>query len=258
VNMTNREIPDIITQVEQPTNKTAPPLSVQSPTYSANNRRYFGFGLINRFICCFSPQTSANLNPIPIGSPNALLPPPTADTCKKICLLLDLDETLVHSSFARIENPSFEIPLSIENQNFTVYVLKRPGVDEFITEMSKYFELVVFTASVPKYADPVLDVLDPERLIKHRLYREHCSMAIGGYVKDLSRIGRKLNRTLIIDNSFPAFRLQPNHGILIESFFDNPEDTELNKLIPFLVKLAECSDVRPMLAQWKKSEGNFT
>jgi len=195
---------------------------------------------------------------VPVGASEALLPPPAEDQQKKICLLLDLDETLVHSSFQHVPNSDFEVPITIENQKYNVYVRKRPFVDDFLEEMAKYFEVVIFTASVPKYANPVLDKLDPNHVIQHRLFRHNCTFSGGGFVKDLSRVGRKLNRTLIIDNSAPAFAFHPNHSILIESWFDDPNDTELVKLTSFLEQLSHCSDVRPMLRRWKEGERDFS
>ena len=66
-----------------------------------------------------------------------------------------------------------------------VYVAKRPGVDEFLTEMAKHYEIVIYTASLNKYADPLLDLLDPNRVIRCRLFRESCVYYEGNYVKDL-------------------------------------------------------------------------
>jgi hypothetical protein len=45
---------------------------------------------------------------------------------------------------------------------------KRPGVEDFIRSMAQYYELVVYTSQLPTYADPVLDRLDPQRLIQYR------------------------------------------------------------------------------------------
>jgi len=67
------------------------------------------------------------------------------------CLVLDLDETLVHSSFKPIPNPDYVIPVEIEGQIHHVYVLKRPGVDAFLERAGAYFEIVVFTASLAKW-----------------------------------------------------------------------------------------------------------
>ncbi|KAJ2325286.1 hypothetical protein GGI00_005083 [Coemansia sp. RSA 2681] len=77
-----------------------------------------------------------------------LLPPLSAPLRGKKCLVLDLDETLVHSSFREVEHPDYVVPVVLEGQEHNVYVLKRPGVDEFMRIMGQYYEIVVFTASL--------------------------------------------------------------------------------------------------------------
>lgn len=49
--------------------------------------------------------------------------------------------------------------------------------------MGDLYEVVVFTASLNKYADPVLDRLDPGQTVAHRLFRESCFNHRGNYVK---------------------------------------------------------------------------
>lgn len=67
--------------------------------------------------------------------------------------------------------------------------------------MAKYYEVVIFTASLSKYADPLMDILDEKRVAPQRLFREHCTFHNGIFVKDMSKIGRSLKDSLIIDNS---------------------------------------------------------
>ncbi|KAJ2020260.1 hypothetical protein IWW57_005027, partial [Coemansia sp. S610] len=93
-----------------------------------------------------------------------LLPPLSTQLRGKKCLVLDLDETLVHSSFREVEHPDYVVPVILEGQEHNVYVLKRPGVDEFMRVMGQYYEIVVFTASLSMYADPVLDLLDKSKV----------------------------------------------------------------------------------------------
>ena len=69
----------------------------------------------------------------------------------------------------------------------SIYVNKRPGVDEFIKKMSDLYELVVFTASLDKYANPLLDRLDIDHHISHRLFRNNCTLVDNGFIKDLSQ-----------------------------------------------------------------------
>ncbi|KAI9594744.1 HAD-like domain-containing protein [Syncephalis fuscata] len=163
------------------------------------------------------------------------------------CLVLDLDETLVHSSFKMIPQADYIVPVEIENQVHNVYVLKRPGVDEFMRRMGEHFEIVVFTASLSKYADPVLDLLDKHKVVHHRLFRESCYNYKGNYVKDLSQLGRDLRHTIIIDNSPASYILHPTNAVPITSWFNDPHDTELLDMIPFLEDLRDVDDVTIVL-----------
>ncbi len=75
-------------------------------------------------------------------------------------LILDLDETLVHYSECGNEGK----------------FLVRPGTEEFLKEMARFYEIVIFTAATQDYADWVVDKIDPQHLIAHRLYRQHASV----------------------------------------------------------------------------------
>jgi CTD small phosphatase-like protein 2 len=66
--------------------------------------------------------------------------------------------------------------------------------------MNKFYELIIFTAGMPDYANWVLDNLDKEKLISYRLFRHHACRAGNVFLKDLSRIGRDLSKIIIIDN----------------------------------------------------------
>lgn len=181
------------------------------------------------------------------GNPRPLLAPiGTEDTGRK-CLVLDLDETLVHSSFKMISNADFIVPVEIEGTVHNVYVIKRPGVDEFMRQMGEIYEVVVFTASLAKYADPVLDILDIHQVVRHRLFRESCYNHKGNYVKDLSQLGRDIHTSIIIDNSPASYIFHPNNAVPISSWFNDPHDTELTDLCPFLAELADVDDVRAVL-----------
>uniref|UniRef100_A0A8C7Z2M1 protein-serine/threonine phosphatase n=1 Tax=Oryzias sinensis TaxID=183150 RepID=A0A8C7Z2M1_9TELE len=144
-----------------------------------------------------------------------LLPQMESSDAGKICVVIDLDETLVHSSFKPMNNPDFIIPVEIEGKLHQVYVLKRPHVDEFLKRMGELFECILFTASLSKYADPVSDMLDKRGTFKNRLFREACVFHKGNYVKDLSRLGRDLNRVIIIDNSPASYIFHPENAVYI-------------------------------------------
>ncbi|ORX92683.1 NIF-domain-containing protein [Basidiobolus meristosporus CBS 931.73] len=176
-----------------------------------------------------------------------LLPPLAPKDAGKKCLVLDLDETLVHSSFKPVAEADFIIPVEIEGQTHSVYVVKRPGVDEFMKRVGECYEVVVFTASLAKYADPVLDKLDIHEVVTHRLFREACYNHRGNYVKNLSQLGRDLRQVVIIDNSPASYIFHPTNAVPITSWFDDPHDTELIDLVPFLEDLKDADNVTLIL-----------
>jgi len=109
----------------------------------------------------------------------------------------------------------------------------RPHAQRFLKEMEKVgFEIVIFTCGEKGYANGILDKLDPnKKYISHRLFRDSCSTdKYGVFYKDLSKLGRDLSKTLIIDNLARNFDKQPDNGILITSWYYDSHDTELNKL----------------------------
>lgn len=174
-----------------------------------------------------------------LGPGAALLNPPAPELAGRKCLVLDLDETLVHSSFKSLRNADFIIPVEIDSQYHNVYVIKRPGVDEFMKRVGELYEVVVFTASVSRYGDPLLDQLDIHKVVHHRLFRESCYNHEGNYVKNLSVLGRPLKDTIILDNSPMSYIFHPQHAVPVSSWFSDTHDNELVDMIPFLEDLAK-------------------
>lgn len=134
-------------------------------------------------------------------------------------LILDLDETLIHSmakggrmSSGHMVEVKLNAPIGLTSSPNTpiigpqhpilYYVHKRPHCDEFLRKVCQWYKLVVFTASVQEYADPVVDWLEQERkFFQGRYYRQHCTFRNGAYIKDLSSIEPDLSRVAILDNS---------------------------------------------------------
>ncbi|XP_064389384.1 carboxy-terminal domain RNA polymerase II polypeptide A small phosphatase 1-like [Halichondria panicea] len=178
-----------------------------------------------------------------------LLPRRKVGDERKKCVVIDLDETLVHSSFKPVNNADFVVPVEIDGIIHQVYVLKRPYCDEFLERMGQLFECVLFTASLSKYADPVTDLLDKHRTFSDRLFRESCVFHKGNYVKDLSKLGRDLTKVCIIDNSPQSYIFHPDNAVPVTSWFDDPNDTELLDLIPFFEGLDKVDNVLSVLGQ---------
>ncbi|XP_072301435.1 uncharacterized protein [Eucyclogobius newberryi] len=183
------------------------------------------------------------------GPVEPLLPELHSSDSGKMCVVIDLDETLVHSSFKPMNKADYVIPVEIEGTIHQVYVLKRPHVDQFLQRMGELFECVLFTASLSKYADPVSDLLDSSGAFRWRLFREACVFHRGNYVKDLSRLGRDLSRVIIIDNSPFSYVFHPDNAVPVVSWFDDVSDTELLDLIPFFESLSLEQEVYPALKQ---------
>jgi RNA polymerase II subunit A small phosphatase-like protein len=164
------------------------------------------------------------------------------------CLVLDVDETLVHSSYKPTAKYDLHLPCEVNGGVCHIYVSYRPHLRQFLEFVKNLFEVVIFTASVDIYCNPLMDKLDPDGTLgAQRLFRDHCSSVNGSYVKDLSLLGRPLDQICIIDNSPVAYLFQPRNAIPIISWFDDPNDTELTDLMPTLRALAEAPDVYEVL-----------
>ena len=195
---------------------------------------------INPHKSAFTPSNRSKK----LFSDKLLLPPKTQEFSHKKTLILDLDETLVHSSFTPFEKNDIVLDVDFEGVVYNIYVLVRPDAELFIKSVAKFFEVVIFTASISKYASPLLDILDKEKNIKHRLYRDHCTYINGIYIKDLKKCNRSLKDLIIVDNSPIAYTFDSDNGLPILTWTDDPDDRELMKLLPILEFLSKVKDVR--------------
>jgi CTD nuclear envelope phosphatase 1 len=165
-----------------------------------------------------SPQAIHRITKYPksAGPPIPLLPRhPSPKT-----LILDLDETLIHSlaKGGRMSSGHM-VEVKLDRQHAILYyVHKRPYCDEFLrkvhrapgryedclteSQVCRWYNLVIFTASVQEYADPVIDWLEQDRkYFSGRYYRQHCTNRNGAYIKDIATVEPDLSRVMIIDNS---------------------------------------------------------
>ena len=172
----------------------------------------------------------------------------SANSGKKT-LVLDLDETLVHSTTKKAfpNRKNIILHMKIRNINYTIYVILRPFLEVFLHEMSLCYDLYIFTASLSHYSKNLIEIIDKNKVIKQVLNRENCKFIKGLYLKDLSIFKRDLKDIIIIDNNPLSYTLNKNNGIPIPSWIDDPNDKELIKLIPIMKYLSRVTDVRPVI-----------
>lgn len=165
-----------------------------------------------------------------------LLPDPLPHQAGMRTLVIELDETLVHSSYTRSTGWK---------------VAKRPGTEAFLAYLCPLYEIVIFTNGMQSYAEPILMRLDTNGYVTHRLYRPETKYEKGVHVKDLTGINRDMRNVVAIDHD-PAtnMRYHTENAIAVPKWTGDPSDTTLFDLIPFLEALVreDVSDVREHLA----------
>ncbi|KAJ2781937.1 Nuclear envelope morphology protein 1 [Coemansia javaensis] len=169
---------------------------------------------------------------------------------KKKTLVLDLDETLIHSSPQGSYRAHHRIEVVIDKVACLYYVYKRPHVDYFLRKVSEWYTVVVFTASLAEYADPVIDLLDAQdKYISARLFRESCVPYDSSYAKNLAAVSPDLSQVVLVDNSPLSYFINPTNGIPIQPWVNgDPKDEALLDLLPLLDALRFTDDVRSVLS----------
>lgn len=181
------------------------------------------------------------------------------DMHKPFTLILDLDETLIHShellspydalvEIKEEDGSKTKVrPTILHQTKFNI----RPYVQEFFEAVSKMFEIIIFTASESAYADPIIDHLDPEgRYVAHRFFREQCiEIETDLFIKDLRVLGqRPLEKTCIVDNALYSYIINVKNGIPILPFTNDKKDNQLLKLADFLLAFKPDLDIRKLIS----------
>ncbi|KAG8528035.1 uncharacterized protein KY384_006951 [Bacidia gigantensis] len=227
--------------------------TIKSPTSPVSSVKSSGFSRL--------PAPPRPL--IPPRQPSYSTQPSRSSRLAQKTLVIDLDETLIHSlaKGGRMSSGHMvEVKLNTTvgygagttlgpQHPILYYVHKRPHCDDFLRKVCKWYNLVVFTASVQEYADPVIDWLEQERnYFSGRYYRQHCTFRNGAYIKDLSSIEPDLSRVMILDNSPLSYIFHEDNAIPIEGWINDPTDNDLLHLVPILEALQYVTDVRTLLA----------
>lgn len=197
---------------------------------------------------------------------------------KKI-LVIDLDETMIHTELYNVSNemkleadliigfPSIsntyypyinktykskliQHAVNVENsqgiRNFPmIHIVKlRPGLKEFLNKVKEHYEVILWTRALPRYANAIIDYIDPNNeIFKRRLYRQDC---LSDGTKDIGKLGYDLTKVLLLDDAIDHKHHQPNNFIQIPPFFWKwtPNDNVLFHTWILLEKLSKVNDVR--------------
>ena len=159
---------------------------------------------------------------------------------KKYSLVLDLDETLINFKVNHEQNDEGVLKL-------------RPGVLTFLETVREYYEIILFTEASEGYTKLIMEAFNKKEFFDYKLYRQHTIIIGEDFVKDLQRIGRPLDRIIIIDNIAQNFRMQKSNGINIKPFHgEEQNDKALIDLIPILINIAKDNiDTRNGLVKYR-------
>mmetsp|Transcript_657 Transcript_657/g.1295 ORF Transcript_657/g.1295 Transcript_657/m.1295 type:complete len:575 (-) Transcript_657:80-1804(-) len=165
------------------------------------------------------PEAPPPENLSPVDPKLHLLPAPEKILAPSLTVALDIDETLL---YARTKPP-----------------LLRPYLTEFLRGLSDLdVEIVIWTASNREWGSFVVQLFDQQRLVRHTIYRDSSWMSGRSYTKDLRRLGRNMNHTLILENSPSSVWMNKRNAILIPDYFKaNPSDEALRKTLEVIKEL---------------------
>lgn len=178
---------------------------------------------------------------------------------KKRLAIFDLDETLIHCELYDIDSAQKKIKIKMSASfEKTVGLNIRPNYRETISKIKEKYHVIMFTASLQKYADAIMEEIDPNGdLFQYRLYRNNCTQIKVDnqiyYIKDL-RVFKNisLDDIVIIDNSVLSFAFHLDNGIPILSYYSGSDEIEMNNLMKLLEKLAEVPHIKTKLRSLMK------
>jgi len=179
-----------------------------------------------------------------------------------------MDETLLHSAEHRptdsrlrvveviVEGAGHSMDPVCRGPAVTLYTAIRPHAEALLTALAPVAELILWTAGTAPYAKAAMPHLDPAGHIRHSIYRDPRWFS-REYVKDLDRLGRDLDRTVIVDNS-PSVLIHRQHSVVVSDFFRDPHDTVLVRLQSLLLALIASEKSVPEYLASCRAAGSLT
>ena len=178
---------------------------------------------------------------------------------KKRLAIFDLDETLIHCVLKDIDSAQKKIKIKMSaSLEKTIGLNIRPNFEKSILKIKEKYHVIMFTASLQKYADAVMDEIDPTgSLFEYRLYRNNCTQIKVDnqiyYIKDLRVLKNiSLDDIVIIDNSVLSFAFHLDNGIPILPYYRGDDEIEMKSLVKLLDNLADVPQIKTKLRSLMK------
>ena len=205
--------------------------------YNNNNKN---IGCINLTLAK-SNKKIKNFNRTNYANINTPLIPFSPD--KPYTLVINLDDILVF----------------VPKGTNTIYL--RPGLREFLDNISQYYELIVFSSGIKDYAEQIINFIEiDEKYFDYRLYRQNNNYFNEKNYKDIKKLGRDLKKTIIIDNENDNIE----NKIVVNNFIINDDCDEINDRVLYnlsniLIKIGndEPDDIRVFLRKNRNEINNI-
>ncbi|KAI7898577.1 uncharacterized protein BX663DRAFT_524654 [Cokeromyces recurvatus] len=140
---------------------------------------------------------------------------------QKLSLIIDLDRTIAHATTSQHYKPTTpqdvgkqdirQFKLSTTSSSDIIYYVKlRPGLKDFLNEISQFYELHIYTMGTREYADMITKEIDPKGTIfKERILSRNESGSVTQ--KKLQRLFPcDTSMVVVLDDRWDIWNFSPN------------------------------------------------
>ncbi|KAL7716433.1 Mitochondrial import inner membrane translocase subunit TIM50 [Entamoeba marina] len=188
----------------------------------------------------FSNLYKVNDHQSVVAKSKSFLLPQLSDN--KTTVVLDLDETLIHTHLQPFNVSSDHFTITIDGNDYLVSI--RPHVRYFLKSLSKKYEVVLFTAGTERYANQIIEELErDENFFTHKLYQNSCKNKFGHLLKNASKLGRDLKKVVCVDDNHYAWKSTENL-ITCKRYNGGDEDSELIQILQKIEEITKGDDIR--------------
>ncbi len=165
----------------------------------------------------------------------------------KQLLILDLDETLIHSATKRLKHKE-----AFMLGQYFVYT--RPYLSWFLAEASNLFRIGIWSAADEEYVSDMVEQILPKDIeleimwgqswCTHKLNSETNTYVYEKNINKLAKLNFKLEEIIFVDDSLYNAKVNKENAIVIKPFYGDQNDQELKTLLDDLSTLHNVEDIR--------------